>query len=457
MSDKSRILIVDDNPLNVNLLEAKLPSKDYEILHAYNGKEALEKADRELPDLILLDVMLPELDGYEVTKRLRNNPRTNDIPIILITALQDTEEKITGLESGADEFLNRPVDTAELQARVKSLIALKQYGEQLRLRIQSEQMFPTVTAPLQYQKEKTLLLVEDDEVAARLILSYLKDQPYHVEFLTDGVNAVRRIEQGQIDLILLDILLSGMDGFEICQHLKEMAHVQSIPIVMITCLKDTESKIRGIELGVDDFLVKPVHKEILIARINALLKKKEAIDRLAFDYERALRSAITDKLTGLYNYGYFKQFLQLEIERSIRQRHPLTLIMLDIDNFKQFNDTHGHLAGDEILRALAQLINRIIRKIDLAARYGGEEFAVILPYTTTKGALIVAERLRQAVESYPFMYKTSLLSATLTISIGIASFDSKIKTVEDLIERSDTALYMAKREGKNRVCVFDKL
>ena len=457
MSDKSRILIVDDNPLNVNLLEAKLPSKDYEILYAYNGKEALEKADRELPDLILLDVMMPELDGYEVTKRLRNNPRTNDIPIILITALQDTEEKITGLESGADEFLNRPVDTAELQARVKSLIALKQYGEQLRLRIQSEQMFPTVTAPLQYQKEKTLLLVEDDEVAARLILSYLKDQPYHVEFLTDGVTAVRRIEQGPIDLILLDILLSGMDGFEICQHLKEMAHVQSIPIVMITCLKDTESKIRGIELGVDDFLVKPVHKEILIARINALLKKKEAIDRLAFDYERALRSAITDKLTGLYNYGYFKQFLQLEIERSIRQRHPLTLIMLDIDNFKQFNDTHGHLAGDEILRALAQLINRIIRKIDLAARYGGEEFTVILPYTSTKGALIVAERLRQAVESYPFMYKTSLLSATLTISIGIASFDSKIKTVEDLIERSDTALYMAKREGKNRVCVFDKL
>jgi two-component system, cell cycle response regulator len=222
-------------------------------------------------------------------------------------------------------------------------------------------------------------------------------------------------------------------------------------------LKDTESKVRGIELGVDDFLVKPVNKEILSARVKALLKKKEYFDRLTFEYEKALHSAVTDKLTGLYNHGYFKQFLKLEIERSLRQRHALTLMMLDIDDFKYYNDTLGHLAGDKILHELGLVIHQTVRKIDMAARYGGEEFTVVLPYTSTKGAIVVAERLRQTVETYPFSYKTSLPLKTLTISIGIASFQSDVKTIEKLIERSDIALYKAKEEGKNRVRVFDNV
>jgi two-component system cell cycle response regulator len=455
MNYKSRILIVDDDPLNIKLLAAKLPLKEYEIIHSYNGKDALEKADRELPDLILLDVMMPGLDGYEVTKRLKSNPRTSDIPIILVTALQGTADKIKGLESGADEFLNRPVDTPELLARIKSLISLKQYREQLQSRLQSEKIFSTVPEQTEAPKEKTLLLVEDDDVAVKLILNYLKDKPYNIELATDGVDAIHRIEKGDIDLILLDILLPGMDGFEVCQHLKETAQIQNIQIVMITCLKDTESKVRGIELGVDDFLIKPINREILIARINALLKKKDYFDRLTSEYERALHSAITDKLTGLYNHAYFKQFLKLEIERSLRQRHSLALMLFDIDDFKQHNDTLGHLAGDEFLKELGHLIIKTIRKIDMAARYGGEEFAIVLPYTELKGAVTVAERLRQNIESHAFSYKTSSSSKTLTVSIGVASFQPEIKTVEEVIERSDKALYKAKREGKNQVCVFD--
>ena len=388
---------------------------------------------------------------------MKNNPRTSDIPIILITALQETEDKIKGLESGADEFLNRPVDTSELQARVKSLISLKQYGELLQEHMQSKKVFSTLSEQHEPMEEKTLLLVEDDEVAARLILNFFKDTPYHIELLVDGADVLNRVEKGNVDLILLDIMLPGIDGFEVCHHLKETSQIQNIPIVMITCLKDTESKVRGIELGVDDFLVKPINREVLSARVTALLKKKEYFDRLTYEYEKALHSAVTDKLTGLYNHAYFKQFLKLEIERSLRQKHALTLMLLDIDDFKHYNDTLGHLVGDKILHELGQVINRTVRKIDMAARYGGEEFTVVLPYTSPRGALVVAERLRQAVESHPFSYKPSLPSKTLTVSIGIASFQMDVKTVEDLIERSDIALYKAKGEGKNRICVFDMM
>lgn len=455
MTYKSRILIVDDNPLNINLLEKKLPSKKYEIIRASSGEDALEKANKELPDLILLDIVMPDLDGYEVTRRLKNDPRTNDIPIILVTALQETDDKIKGLESGADEFLNRPVDTPEIQARVKSLISLKRYREQLHEHMQSKQVFSTLSEQLEPTKEKILLLVEDDEIAVRLILNFLKDKPYKIELFTEGRDVITRVARGDVDLILLDIMLPGMDGFEICQSLRENSRIQNVQIVMITCLKDIKSKVRGIELGVDDFLVKPINREILTARVKALLKKKEYFDRLTFEYERALHSAVIDKLTGLYNHGYFKQFLKLEIERSVRQRHALSLMMLDIDDFKYYNDTLGHLAGDKILHELGQVIHKTVRKIDMAARYGGEEFTIILPYTRTRGAIAVAERLRQAVETFPFSYKTSLSSKTLTISIGIASFQRDVKTIEDLLERSDRALYKAKEEGKNRVCVFD--
>lgn len=451
----SKILIVDDNPLNIKCLAARLSSEKYNIIQSYNGQDAVEKAHRELPDLILLDNMIPGLDGYEVTKTLKNNPRTNDIPIILITSRYRANDKVKGLESGADEFLNKPVDPSELRARIKSLLSLKCYRDQLQARIQSEKEFSILSESDKTVKEKTILLVEDDDVAVKLVLNYLKDEPYKIELSTNGTDAIHLAEQEKVDVILLDILLPGMDGFEVCQYLKERPQTRNTQIVIITCLRDIGSKVQGIELGVDDFLVKPVSREILIARINALLKKKDYLDQLTFEHEKALHSAIIDKLTGLHNHGYFEQFLKLEIERSLRQNHPLSLMLLDIDDFKEYNDTLGHLTGNQILRELSLLITSHIRKIDLAARYGGEEFAVVLTYTDTKGAVMVAERLRQAIETHSFSYKTSLLSKSLTVSIGIAGFQSDVTTLEALIERSDMALYKAKKEGKNRVCVFD--
>ena len=460
MNHRHKVLIVDDEPLSVKLLAAKLPPDQYRTIRAYNGEEALEKVAKEFPDVILLDIMMPGISGYEVTERLKVDPQTRDIPVILVTALDGTQDKLMGLRVGADEFLNKPVDTAELLARLKSLLRLKEYQDQLKARIQSQKIFTTSTTHERSIQEKIdlpfILLVEDSDKDAALIQRYLQEEPYHTNLTKDGEEAISRAQQENVDLIVLDAFLPGMDGFEVCRLLKETKETRNIQIVFITCLSDIESKIRAIELGADDFLVKPVNADELRARIKALVKKKAYLDRLHFNYETAVHSAITDKLTGLYNHGYFIHFLELEIKRSARQGHPVALIMIDIDDFKLYNDSMGHLAGDEILKQVGQLIKQNIREVDLGVRYGGEEFAIVLPNDGLTSAVKTAERIRGLINAYSFPHAATLVPKKLSVSIGVALCLADCKSFQELIQRADSALYQAKREGKNRVCVWDQ-
>ena len=454
MNFKSRVLIVVDDTALGRRLAAQLSGEEYEVLIEADSRRVLHNAEEHMPDLIVVDALLSNWDDYDVTRRLKQHPRLSDIPVLLLTEQSSAGDKVKGLKSGADEFLDRQLDTVEVQARVRSLIALKRYREQLNSRVLSEER--ALAEQHNLTEKKKLLLVEDDDVAARLMINYLADSFYTIERCTDGMCALQYAEHEPIDVILLDILLPGMDGFEVCRRIKALEHAQNTQVVMITCLQDTESRVRGIELGVDDFLVKPVNPEILNARVHSLVKKKEYLDRLAREYERALHSAITDPLTGLYNRGYLQQFLHLEIDRSVRQRHPMSLLMFDIDDFKHYNDTLGHLAGDQVLQELSRIMHAAIRKIDIAARYGGEEFVIVLPYTDAAGAAIVAERLRESVEEHAFLYNAQPIAKKVTISIGVACFRQYGENpVEQLIQNADTALYQAKNAGKNRVRLAD--
>ncbi|MBI5605349.1 MAG: response regulator [Deltaproteobacteria bacterium] len=456
---KNKILIVDDEPLNIKLLEAKLPREKYEVLKALSGKQAIEIAGAESPDLILLDIMMPEMNGFEVTRWLKKNPETERIPIIQVTALDGSEDKVMGLEAGADEFLNKPVNTAELLARINSLLRLKQYQEQLVLRTRSDESFCLTFPGRESAAPKTLpkiLLVDDDQRESFLIQTFLEGGAYQLELARSAEEALALVQNEKIDLVLLDILLPGMNGFDLCQHLKDKVLTKDIQVVLITCLQDLENKIRGMELGADDYLIKPINRRELAARINVLLKKKETLDKLRNDFETALNSATTDGLTGAFNQAYLKRYLELELKRAFRQRYPVSLILIDFDNFKLLNDTLGHLAGDLVLKEFSQAIKENIREIDLAARYGGDEFAIALPYADQEEALFIAERIQRAVASYPFSSNASNLLETVRISMGIAVYPAHANTPEELIRNSDDALYQAKKQGKNRMVLYGR-
>jgi len=311
------------------------------------------------------------------------------------------------------------------------------------------------------QNKAKILVVDDIPVNVELQKAYLTSAGYEVVVALDGEEALEKVLSERPDLILLDVMMPKLNGFEVCRILKNHRETQFIPIIMVTALKEVEDKVRGIEAGADDFISKPFNKMELMARVKSLLRIKFLHDELqkrmaeleeARDQLRQL--AITDGLTGLYNYRYFKEQWNQEIIRAQRHSLSLSLIMIDIDHFKLYNDTHGHLAGDEVLRAIGHLIRSNIRKIDIPARYGGEEFAVILPETAKAPATFVAEKLRKLVEECPIPHEEKQPGGKLTISLGVSTFPDDGQSPEQLIDVADQRLYKAKQNGRNRV-VFE--
>jgi two-component system cell cycle response regulator len=453
---KKKVLIADDSPVALASLEKILSTGLFQTIMATNGKEALDRAVCELPDLILLDVMMPEVNGFEVARTLKQDSRTHSIPIIMVTALHDPENEQAGREAGAEEYLSKPVRPQELLARANSLIALRQYRDQLTIRNNSQWSFIVDKhsddgGPELHKEQPLVLLVEDNESDAELVRHFLKDLPFRLERLSNGEEAVELCRTGRVDMMLLDILLPGLNGFEVCRRVRSSDKGRDLPIVVITCLEDMDSRLKCLELQADDFLVKPIVGRELQARVKILLEKKSQLDKLRSHYEEALNSAIVDWLTGLYNHGYFKKFLDLEIKKSLRQRYPITLIMIDVDNFKTVNDVYGHPTGDVILQELAQVVRKSVREVDLVARYGGDEFAVVLPYSDNHCALLVARRIDEAIKTHGFSPQAPAQKTLLTVSMGVAGYPQDAVHVDELIHSADQKLYTAKTKGKNQI------
>jgi diguanylate cyclase (GGDEF)-like protein len=304
-------------------------------------------------------------------------------------------------------------------------------------------------------KGKTILLVEDDKVQAKLTREYLESAGYAVIHADNGKSAIKAVKTESVDLVILDLILPDMNGNEVCRWLKVNEDTRGIPIIMLTARDSTTDKVEGLHAGADDYLSKPYNEIELNARIYASLRTKTLQDELR-EKNRQLEEvlskvevlAITDPLTGLYNRRHFEGIIEKEFARTTRYRSPISCLMIDVDHFKKINDTYGHRTCDMVLKDISRIIKDSVRKIDTVARWGGEEFVVLLPRTEKDQALNAASRIRDSVAGYKFPE----VETPITVSIGIASIpESSIDTAEKLIDSSDIAMYRAKTMGRNRI------
>jgi len=305
-----------------------------------------------------------------------------------------------------------------------------------------------------------ILVVDDVPVNIQLLVTYLAAEGYDVVSAKDGHDAMKAVKEHQPDLILLDVMMPKMNGFKVCEVIKSDDATKFIPVILVTALNELEDKVKGMNSGADDFLAKPFNKLELLVRVRSLLRIKhlhdelqEKVIELQRTKEELRQLAITDGLTGLYNYRYFKEQLLQELKRAQRHSLNISVAMIDIDHFKQYNDKNGHPAGDVVLKDIARLLRDNIRNIDLAARYGGEEFSLILIETDKPSAKIVAEKIRRLIEDYGFAYESSQPDSKLTISTGVATFPEDGEDFDTLVSKADQRLYLAKEAGRNLIFV----
>jgi two-component system cell cycle response regulator len=449
----ARVLVVDDVPANVKLLEARLSAEYFDVLTAASGDEALGLCERAKCDIVLLDVMMPNMDGFEVCRRLKAGITTHHIPVIMITALDQPSDRVKGLEVGADDFLTKPVSHVALIARVRSLARLKMMTDELRIRAVSSRDIgirsPDRQAVTEAGRDGRILLVEDHPFTHEQLFAML-DGEHCTDIETDPSAALIRAAEGQYDLLIVSLMLANFDGLRLCSQVRSLERTRHIPILALSGSDDNTRLLRGLEIGVNDYLFPPIDRNELLARVRTQIRKKRYMERLRDHMQMSIEMAITDALTGLYNRRYMETHISSLVEQAAARGKPLAVLVLDIDYFKSVNDAHGHDAGDEVLREFALRMRKSIRGIDLACRYGGEEFVIIMPESDLAAATVVAERLRRRIASEPFLIQQGTRRIDATISIGIAALQDADNPAS-VIKRADQALYRAKREGRNRV------
>jgi two-component system, cell cycle response regulator len=455
----ARVLVVDDILPNVKLLEAKLLGEYFEVVTAMSGAEALQKIEETAPDIVLLDVMMPGMDGFEVCRRMKANPLVAHIPVVMVTALTDTEDRVKGLENGADDFLSKPVNDIALMARVKSLVRLKTTIDEWRAReVTATQLgvgdenSTVMTMPVE---EAKILVVEDMQFESNRIKDSLQRDRDEVHVAETGIAALQLVQAHSFELIIVSLNLKNEDGLRFCSHLRSNEKTRSLPIVMIGNEEDLPRIAHGLEIGAHDYLLRPVDRNELVARVRTQIRRKRFQDKLRANYEISLSMALTDSLTGLYNRRYFEVHLQKTVQNARLAKKTLALLYIDIDHFKKINDTHGHNIGDEILKQFAVRLKESLRSFDLVARLGGEEFVAILPDVSHDLAYSIAERLRRIISDKPFACSAPEGALNVTASFGGvviegASLPENFAVLE-LLDRSDQQLYQSKESGRNNV------
>jgi two-component system cell cycle response regulator len=448
----ARILIVDDIEANRRLLQAKLEAQYHSVILASNGPQAIEMAREHDPEIILLDVMMPGMDGYEVCRRLKADPVTSHIPVVMVTALSDAEDRVRGLDAGAEDFLTKPVDDFLLNSRVNTLMRYSAVTSELRKREASGLKTGAVDGVTEDEVDRParVFLIDDNPRTSARIATVLRDHGHKVMTLLES-GSMGDLAQERTDVLLVSLLSKTFDPLKLCAHFKTNDVTRAVSILLICDPLERAKAAKGLEIGASDMIMAPIDTQELLARVRTQTRRTRYVEILRERVDRGLELSVIDQLTGLYNRRYMTNQLQQYMHRAVMGGKPLSVMMLDIDHFKLINDTHGHQAGDEVLQELADRLRQNIRPMDVACRPGGEEFLVILPETPGDLAYAAAERVRRAIAAGKFNVLSDTREVAVTVSAGVSALLGPHDTMADLLARADSALYAAKSAGRNRV------
>jgi diguanylate cyclase (GGDEF)-like protein len=489
-----RVLIVEDHQEMLQVLSKFLSERGFEIDEAASGETALKKINTTRPDLILLDVMLPGISGIEVAKEIRSNGKIEEyIPILMLTAKSEIRDVITGLEVGADDYIIKPFSFDELIARVNSALRFKKLSDDLRTQSKelegaNQEIYELNHTLVDKNKElrkkiydlrnifdvslELHAILDVDRLINSTLLSLIGKFSCKSAIFMYGI---KKTEQRLAVLNSKGLYKTDVENLTIEKSDSLISYLRKNQSPqLITKLPKYVQKSSGVKAltTINMELISPIttvrnQEDALIClgpRVNERPYQKAELELLltinnivsialsnASLYDEVMELSYTDGMTELHNYRYFEMRLKEEILRHTRNKQGVSLIILDVDHFKNYNDTLGHQAGDEVLRHLAGILKDTVRENDIVARYGGEEFAVILPSVGREGVIILAERIRAHVADAEFMDEHVQPLGKISVSIGTASLPLDASDSTDLIYKADTALYAAKHSGRNCV------
>lgn len=421
-----KALIVDDSKLIRRNIRAELEKLNYQVFEAADYSEAKQKLSESYYEIVTLDIVLPDGNGLELCKEIKNNPAFDKTVVMMITSSDLEEIRLKSLKNGAFGFFQKNAVRGNLAVFLKNITEFIKKCSFIGLKA---------------------LVVEDSSLQRNFVCGLLKRIDIEPTGLESIHSAVKLIKSGYSpDIILIDYFFGvSTTSTEFVHFMRNEYANKKIPIIVMTVAEDREIRNKLFYAGVNDFFRKPFDVEEFYLRIRAHLINKILLDDMEKKQKQLQLQAITDGLTGIYNRRFFYEALQQEENRYKRKKLVYSIVMFDIDNFKQINDKYGHATGDEVIKDMASMATKLTRDSDIVARYGGEEFTILLPETDSCGAFVLAEKLRELIMSNSF----PKLPQTVTASFGVASAD-EADTFEQVIQLADERLYQAKRLGKNQ-------
>ena len=452
-----RILIADNVATNRIILKVKLAAASYDVWQVDSGSALLEAAQRDKPDLIVIDADLPDMDSYEACRMLKETPGTAAIPLVMTASDYGRNIRLRALRSGAEDILPKPFDDHVLLARVRNLLRVHGMEEELRRREDTAADFGFHEATTEFQSRPRVLVVNG---LASDAPDWQSDLDQHlkaeIQVLADG-RVLEAIAQGTVnpDVIVLPMAADpAKSALTLVAELRSRAETRHCAIIATVAPENGQMGISALDIGANDLMETDSLPAEAALRIANQLARKQNADRLRMAMESGMRLAVTDPLTGLYNRRYAVPHTAKIAARARETGQPFAVMVLDLDHFKKINDTYGHSAGDTVLQEVARRLRSNLRSVDLICRIGGEEFLVVMPDTDLRAARAAAERLRRVTEAQPVSVATHKpeIPVTLSIGVSIGGLEGQDGTpVENIVDRADQALLGAKSHGRNQV------